>query len=41
MVDRDLIPEDSIYLTINFRNLGAYQWQPKEISKALNKNLRY
>ena len=41
VVDRDLIPEDSIYLTFNFRNLGAYQWQPKEISKALNKNLRY
>ena len=41
MVDRDLVPEDSIYLTFNFRNLGAYQWQPKEINKALNKNLRY
>ena len=41
VVDRDLIPEDSIYLTFNFRNLGAYQWQPKEINKALNKNLRY
>ena len=41
VVDRDLIPEDSIYLTFNFRNLGAYQWQPKEISKALNKSLRY
>ena len=41
VVDRDLVPEDSIYLTFNFRNLGAYQWQPKEINKALNKNLRY
>ena len=41
VVDRDLVPEDSIYLTFNFRNLGAYQWQPKEISKSLNKNLRY
>ena len=29
LVDRDLIPEDSIYLTINFRNLGDYQFQPK------------
>jgi len=28
-------------LTFNFRNLGAYQWQPKEINKSLNKNLRY
>ncbi len=26
IVDRDLIPEDSIYLTFNFRNLGAYDW---------------
>ena len=41
VVDRDLVPEDSIYLTFNFRNLGAYQWQPKEINKSLNKNLRY
>ena len=30
LVDRDLIPEDSIYLTFNFRNLGDYQWQPKK-----------
>ena len=41
VVDRDLVPEDSIYLTFNFRNLGEYDWQPKEINKALNKNLRY
>jgi len=41
VVDRDLVPEDSIYLTFNFRNLGAYQWQPKEINKSINKNLRY
>ncbi len=41
VVDRDLVPEDSIYLTFNFRNLGEYNWQPKEINKALNKNLRY
>ena len=41
VADRDLVPEDSVYLTFNFRNLGAYKWQPKEINKALNKNLRY
>ena len=41
VVDRDLVPEDSIYLTFNFRNLGEYKWQPKEINKTLNKNLRY
>ena len=28
VVDRDLVPEDSIYLTFNFRNLGEYNWQP-------------
>ena len=28
LVDRDLIPEDSIYLTFKFRTLGDYQWQP-------------
>ncbi len=26
IVDRDLVPEDSIYLTFNFRNLGTYDW---------------
>ncbi len=41
VVDRDLVPEDSIYLTFNFRNLGEYNWKPKEINKALYKNLRY
>ena len=41
VVDRDLVPEDSIYLTFNFRNLGEYNWQPKEINKALSKSLRY
>ena len=28
-VDRDLLPENSINLTFNFRNLGDYQWFPK------------
>ena len=27
VIDRDLTPEDSIYLIFNFRNLGDYQWQ--------------
>ena len=26
--DRDILPEDSIYLTFNFRNLGEYNWMP-------------
>ena len=41
VVDRDLVPEDSIYLTFNFRNLGEYKWKPTIINKVLNKNLRY
>ena len=41
VIDRDLIPENSIFLTFNFRNLGEYNWQPKEINKTLYKNLRY
>ena len=28
-VDRDLLPENSINLTFNFRNLGEYTWIPK------------
>ena len=27
--DRDLIPEQSINITFEFRNLGAYDWKPK------------
>ena len=27
--DRDLLPEDSIYLNFNFRNLGDYIYKPK------------
>ena len=26
--DRDILSEDSIYLTFNFRNLGEYNWMP-------------
>ena len=29
VADRDLLAEDSIYLTFNFRNLGDYVYQPK------------
>ena len=28
-VDRDLLPENSISLTFNFRNLGEHIWFPK------------
>ena len=27
--DRDLLPEQSINITFEFRNLGAYNWIPK------------
>jgi hypothetical protein len=26
--DRDILPENSIHLTFNFRNLGEYNWMP-------------
>ncbi len=29
VADRDLLPEDSVYLTFNFRNLGDFKYQPK------------
>ena len=29
VADRDLLAEDSIYLTFNFRNLGDFAYQPK------------
>ncbi len=39
IADRDLLPEDSIYLTFNFRNLGDFRYKPKVITKALSKRL--
>ncbi len=36
IADRDLLPEDSVYLTFNFRNLGDFKYQPKGITRALN-----
>ena len=26
--DRDLLPEDSVYLTVNFKNLGDFKYKP-------------
>ena len=40
VADRDLLPEDSIYLTFNFRNLGDFKYQPKGITRALNERLK-
>ena len=31
VADRDLLPEDSVLLTFNFRNLGDFRYQPKEL----------
>jgi LPS-assembly protein len=31
VADRDLLPEDSVYLTFSLRNLGDYVYQPKKI----------
>mgnify|MGYP007000054257 len=40
VADRDLLPEDSVYLTFNFRNLGDFKYQPKVITRALNERLK-
>ena len=29
VADRDLLAEDSVFVTFNFRNLGDYVYQPK------------
>ena len=38
--DRDLLPEDSLYITFNFRNLGDYYYKPTKETKILKKNMR-
>ena len=40
VADRDLLPEDSVYLTFNFRNLGDFRYQPKGITKTINERLK-
>ena len=40
VADRDLLPEDSVYLTFNFRNLGDFRYQPKRLTKAINERLK-
>ena len=39
IADRDLLPEDSVYLTFNFRNLGSLYYRPTEITKFLSESL--
>ncbi len=37
--DRDILPEDSVYITFSFRNLGDFKYQPTAITKALGKSI--
>ena len=39
IADRDILPEDSVYLTFSFRNLGDFKYQPKAIVRTLNEGL--
>ena len=38
IADRDLLPEDSVNLTFNFRNLGNFNYQPTAITKSLSES---
>ena len=40
VADRDILPEDSVYLTFNFRNLGDFKYQPKAITRALGQSIK-
>ena len=39
IADRDILPEDSVYLTFSFRNLGDFKYQPKAITRALGESI--
>ena len=40
VADRDILPEDSVYLTFSFRNLGDFKYQPKDITRALGQSIK-
>ena len=40
VADRDILPEDSIYLTFSFRNLGDFKYQPKALIRTLGKRIK-
>ena len=40
IADRDILPEDSVYLTFSFRNLGDFKYQPKTITRALGERIK-
>ncbi len=39
VADRDILPEDSVYLTFSFRNLGDFKYQPKAIMRTLSESI--
>ncbi len=41
VADRDILPEDSVYLTFSFRNIGDFKYQPKAITRALSESIKY
>ncbi len=40
IADRDILPEDSVYLTFSFRNLGDFKYQPKAITRELGERIK-
>jgi LPS-assembly protein len=40
IADRDILPEDSVYLTFSFRNLGDFKYQPKAITRAIGESIK-
>ena len=40
VADRDILPEDSVYLTLSFRNLGDLKYQPKAITRAIGESIK-
>ncbi len=40
VADRDILPEDSVYLTFSFRNLGDFKYKPKAITRALGQSIK-
>ena len=39
IADRDLLPEDSVYLTFSFRNLGDFKYKPTAITRLLGESI--
>ncbi len=39
VADRDILPEDSVYLTFSFRNIGDFKYQPKAFTRVLDESI--